>query len=207
MAETCWGRDMEDDWELLFMGTIAMVWLWWNKSIYDPTFTNPVTDIQGLVHEVVWANGIAGTLKSGDRCDGWQPPLPDWVKVNTDGASTGNPGVSIGGLFRDSAGFWIGGFKQWLGGAHALTVELWVIWQGLRQVWQQGCKKVDLETDSQEGIDLIQTPNPNHPDHNLVLQIRKLFEETWVCRMKGVPCEANSCADQLLTKLFMVMSN
>lgn len=35
----------------------------------------------------------------------WSPPLPDWTKCNTDGASVGIPGPSsCGGIFRDNEG-------------------------------------------------------------------------------------------------------
>jgi hypothetical protein len=33
----------------------------------------------------------------------WNPPLPNWIKCNIDGASKGNPGISsCGGIFRNN---------------------------------------------------------------------------------------------------------
>lgn len=38
----------------------------------------------------------------------WVPPSGDWVKLNTDGASHGNPGLATaGGILRDGEGTWI----------------------------------------------------------------------------------------------------
>jgi hypothetical protein len=41
----------------------------------------------------------------------WTAPLGGWFKLNTDGASRGNPGsASAGGVLRNSMGDWCGGF-------------------------------------------------------------------------------------------------
>ena len=42
---------------------------------------------------------------------GWELPSHGWIKVNTDGAASGNPGeASAGGVLRDFRGTWLGGF-------------------------------------------------------------------------------------------------
>jgi hypothetical protein len=46
----------------------------------------------------------------------WKPSDLGWAKLNTDGASLGNPGIAGGGgLIRDSDGSWVGGFAQAIG--------------------------------------------------------------------------------------------
>ena len=48
-----------------------------------------------------------------------------WFKLNTDGASRGNPGdSSFGGVIRDATGNWILGFGGTLGHNYALFAEL-----------------------------------------------------------------------------------
>jgi len=54
----------------------------------------------------------------------WNPPIFNWIKCNTDGASLGNPGqAACGGLFRNSSSDFIGGFAVNLGVSSALCSE------------------------------------------------------------------------------------
>ena len=54
----------------------------------------------------------------------WNKPPVGWFKLNTDGASMGNPGkAGGGGLIRDSAGFWVKGFSRSLGTGTSMLVE------------------------------------------------------------------------------------
>ena len=47
---------------------------------------------------------------------GWIPPRVEWMKMNTDGASHGNPGAaSAGGVLRNGEGDWCGGFAVNIG--------------------------------------------------------------------------------------------
>lgn len=51
----------------------------------------------------------------------WSPPLVDWVKCNSDGASLGNPGAAAcGGIFRNSNSDFVGAFAINLGVTNAL---------------------------------------------------------------------------------------
>lgn len=57
---------------------------------------------------------VAGPVTSRDVK--WTPPDPGWVKVNIDGAPHVNGSWSaVGGVFRDSVGEWIEGFRWYLG--------------------------------------------------------------------------------------------
>jgi len=43
----------------------------------------------------------------------WEPPPPDWVLLNTGGASKGNPSsVVCGGVFRGHRGEWFEGLSR-----------------------------------------------------------------------------------------------
>ena len=55
----------------------------------------------------------------------WNPPIFNWVKCNTDGASLGNPGQSAcGGLFRNSTSDFLGAFAINLGINSTFNSEL-----------------------------------------------------------------------------------
>jgi len=70
-------------------------------------------------------------------------PTQGVVKINTDGASSGNPGeAGIGGLLRNSDGMWMVGFVQRIGFATALVAELWAMEQGLKLAWERGFRSV-----------------------------------------------------------------
>ena len=51
----------------------------------------------------------------------WMAPMEGWYKLNTDGASRGNPGLaSAGGVLRNSAREWCGVLRLILGGVWRL---------------------------------------------------------------------------------------
>ncbi|GLT74599.1 hypothetical protein SLA2020_463870 [Shorea laevis] len=62
------------------------------------------------------------------RLLGWNPPPPNWIKINTDGFVMGDPGpAGYGGLLRESQGQWTMGFIKNIGDTTALANELWAI--------------------------------------------------------------------------------
>ncbi|KAK9267684.1 hypothetical protein L1049_010116 [Liquidambar formosana] len=69
----------------------------------------------------------------------WFPPLPGWVKLNTDGLSKGNPGLATtAGVFRSYRGFVQGIFTSWLGEQTAFYAELSAAIIGIEQAWIHG---------------------------------------------------------------------
>lgn len=72
-------------------------------------------------------------LKQSTGCRGdtsrasikWQPPVEDWMKVNTDGAVCNFLGIAtIGGLIRDKVRIWRAGFTRKIGMCSSLVAEL-----------------------------------------------------------------------------------
>ena len=60
---------------------------------------------------------------------GWKYPTEEWIKLNVDGCSKGNPGTTgVGGVIRDHMGSWIGGFARNIGFCSSVTAELWAMW-------------------------------------------------------------------------------
>lgn len=61
----------------------------------------------------------------------WKAPPVGWVKLNTDKASKGNPGLaSVGGILQYFVGNWLGGFARPIGECLSVMVELWVVLVG-----------------------------------------------------------------------------
>ena len=58
--------------------------------------------------------------------------------------------------------------------------ELWAILMGLKMAWTTGCKKVILESDSKEAIDLLlKDPDEAHRDFEVIKQAQLLYNSEW----------------------------
>ncbi|OMO59932.1 reverse transcriptase [Corchorus capsularis] len=107
-------------WELL-RPACWRIWCRRCRFIFEDEF--PVDTAEGLVYNImVTAKEICSvTLKAtrnllSEKLIHWTPPPEMVVKLNTDGASRGNPGIAgAGGLIRDSTGKWFVGFAAQLG--------------------------------------------------------------------------------------------
>lgn len=54
--------------------------------------------------------------------------MEGWYKLNTDGASFGNPGKARErGIIRDKEGHWLKGFSRSIGFTSSIMVELWAL--------------------------------------------------------------------------------
>ncbi|PRQ42072.1 putative RNA-directed DNA polymerase [Rosa chinensis] len=79
----------------------------------------------------------------------WHPPLPPWVKVNTDGLAKGNPGpAACGGVFRDASGVYLGSFCQPLGCNSSFYAELYAVIVSIEVAFTRGWTTLWLESDS-----------------------------------------------------------
>ena len=79
----------------------------------------------------------------------WKFPSPGWIKVNTDGAAFGSPGLAgSAGVFRNCRGFIRGCFALPIGIAYAFEAELVAAIHAINYAWDRGWKHLWLETDS-----------------------------------------------------------
>ncbi|KAL0294570.1 UNVERIFIED_CONTAM: putative ribonuclease H protein [Sesamum radiatum] len=93
----------------------------------------------------------------------WRKPPEGWYKLNTDGASKGNPGISgAGGILRDQLGKVIFAFQEPLGSATNTQAELSAIHRGLQICFSRGLRKIWIETDATAIIKLISAPQRGH---------------------------------------------
>lgn len=62
----------------------------------------------------------------------WNLPPAGWCKLNSNGASKGNPGAaSCGGFLRNATGCWIKGYAVNLGIYFVVEAELWGLYYSL----------------------------------------------------------------------------
>ncbi|CAL1413418.1 unnamed protein product [Linum trigynum] len=130
---------------------------------------------------------------------GWLPPLAGWDKMNVDGAANGSQGpAGAGDILRNAEGRWTGGFVCNLGSCSTILAELWGIYHGLGVAWQQGCRTLILETDSQMALQLIdKRTDPLHPHATLLAAIRRRIAQDWVVKLAHTYREGNRAADWL----------
>jgi ribonuclease HI len=78
----------------------------------------------------------------------WQPPILNWVKCNSEGASAGNPGnSSCGGVFRNFGVTFCDAFAINLGIQPSLFAELMGAMLAIEIAHQKGWKSLWPETD------------------------------------------------------------
>lgn len=86
----------------------------------------------------------------------WIKPSAGIFKINTDGASFGNPGMAAAaGVCRDSNGNWIKGFCRNFGIATSLFAEIVAIRDAIQMAIDLRLPNVQFETDSSAAISLI----------------------------------------------------
>lgn len=126
---------------------------------------NPVSFIMARVKFIQDAmkhkDMLAGKRKRGKEVIyvRWIAPRMDWVMLNTDGASKGNPDVvRCGGLIRGHMGVLFGVFAARCGLCSSTKVELLGVLRGLAVAWNAEHKKVQLTLDSELVVKLLTNP-------------------------------------------------
>lgn len=189
-----------DDGALFFI----ICWFIW-RSRNEEVFSDVVWDawkmnsqIQLMLTITVKAYGNQTQHKEPPMV-AWLPPHENYVKLNVDGSSLGNPGSSgYGGLIRSTTGEWIMGFSGFCGITTNLNAELLAIAYGLHIAWGKGYKEVICESDSQMSLDLIaKRVLVTHPYAPLIEHIRSFISRPWKIIFQHTLREGNACADWL----------
>ncbi|KAE8690162.1 hypothetical protein F3Y22_tig00110925pilonHSYRG00072 [Hibiscus syriacus] len=122
-------------------------------------------------NKIIWS-GIRGKKNVNGEQVKWTPPPPGWVKLNTDGARTLNERLtSCGGVLRGSS--------------------------GLQQAWRLGERKITLETDNLEVVQLLQAKEIQSQSFTLMHAIKEPLEKDWTVKINHIPKIGNLIADRL----------
>ncbi|XP_060211737.1 uncharacterized protein LOC132639298 [Lycium barbarum] len=129
----------------------------------------------------------------------WFPPRDGWLKLNTDGCSKGNPGLSGGGgVIRNHQGKLISAFSSPLGCMTNNLSEATALQTGLKWCIDNAIRKIEVESDSLMLIKWIQ--NFASMPWNLqmvVMDIRTSLESFEDFKIQHCFREANKVADTL----------
>ena len=106
-----------DQWPTTFVLTVWWCWKWRCGYVFGETgkCRDRVQFVKDKIQEVILANNKMRPRSAvGARVERqitWRKPVNGCCKLNTDGSSTGNPGLAtVGGVMRDEYREWRGGF-------------------------------------------------------------------------------------------------
>ncbi|XVF38280.1 hypothetical protein REPUB_Repub20aG0087100 [Reevesia pubescens] len=195
---------LELDWRCIFITAIWRIWSVRCQSTFQFLENFAFND---LLHQNILQTASELYLNCCSKSSsvhksslvGWSPTTEGFVKLNTDGAAQGNPGISgAGGLIRSHSGDWLVGFRAHLGYCSNIVAELQAVRLGLLLAWHEGFRHVICEIDARVVLDLIQNADVDlHPLGCLISDIQSLKKRNWSCSFSHVLREGNFSADAL----------
>ncbi|KAF7822893.1 ribonuclease H [Senna tora] len=206
----CWNLERKTQfsgipWSNVFSVACHNIWTWRNLLNKSSEGSWPKEPYRIILHQ---ARQMHHALRvSEEKRDSkhigvekdWRKPDAPWIKVNTDGAVCSRNGqAGCGGIFRDHKGRWLAGFMANIGHSTVLSAELWGIMYSLREAWERGYRKVELECDSSMAIKgVLETDCSTNMSHPTLFNIKAMLEKEWEVRIKPIPRSMNNCADRL----------
>lgn len=153
---------------------------------------------------MAWAKGCRSkewmfslACASPTKCH-WQQLESGWVKLNIDDSVLGESNrTGIGGIIRDINGKCLMGFAMKIGMANIFQVEALAILEGLKLVWQNGFKQVEVNGDNALLMDIIRN---GFAAISNILKVRQMHEwcaEEWKLKFRYILRESNTVADSL----------
>lgn len=103
-----------------------------------------------------------------------------------------------GDSFEDSSGSWQSGFIKGLGAMDSVSTEVWSLLAGLSFAWNEGYRRVWVESDSVNAVDMCRKGVTN--DHSLasvVRQIKEFMSRNWELKLRWCFREENEAANWL----------
>ena len=120
----------------MFPIVVWVIWLNWNNTIFGKTTIYKDLKAEALAKAAKMTYlGITEKHKQTKTKIQvrWLPPSLNWVKVNSDGSSMGNPSLAGGGsLICNQEGEWVKSNMRAIGCATSVVAELWALRDGIR---------------------------------------------------------------------------
>ncbi|GLU12078.1 hypothetical protein SLE2022_287860 [Rubroshorea leprosula] len=195
-------RDMSYD--VLFLSAVWELWKCRNRLVFKGEHLPAATlcdAICAYAQDTYRAMACNIFVKSqAPRWISWQPPVPPFYKLNTDGSRLQETGLaSAGGVVRDHLGAFIQGFSMNIGLGSISLAELWGCREGLILCRSRGLKHLVVEMDSSSAVQVINGLK-KHDSLAVVLvsDIRRLRVEFDSIIFQHTLREGNPTADFLL---------
>lgn len=129
----------------------------------------------------------------------WFAPPVNWYKVNSDGSSLGNPGLTGGGgLIRNDKGEWIRGFARAIGSTTSAAAELWALRDGIRLCMALNLQVVVFELHAKIVIDLLSKEEKSMNGNEIIVaDCKEGLQRIPQVKIQHCYREANKCANAL----------
>nr|POF27508.1 putative ribonuclease h protein [Quercus suber] len=115
----------------------------------------------------------------------WNKPPEGWFKLNTDGASCGNPGkAGGGGIIKNSHGHWIKGYSGSIGYTTSVIAKWWALRDGLTLAIQLGSQQLEVELDAKVIAELLKSNSIANRGYSPLLHDCRLLLD----RLQQLPC-------------------
>ena len=202
-------HENNEGWPQVFSVAVWWLWKWCNDQIFNENPRMPLDQvcfIMARVHQVKVAltSGMMGGLSRNNAREEihirWCYPCLGWVRLNTDGASKGNPGKDgAGGLIRWHRGELFEVFATNCGVCSSTKAELLGVLRGLCVAWNGGHHQVVVSVDSEIVVNLLGgDPPTNSPYIHIIRKCQALLKEReWKVTLEHSYREANKAADWL----------
>ncbi|KAL2228320.1 UNVERIFIED_CONTAM: putative ribonuclease H protein [Sesamum indicum] len=106
---------------------------------------------------------LGSSYKPKTKIIKWTKPEPGWVKINTDGASKGNPGrAGAGGIARDEEGATTFAFYEILGETNNTFTEVFALFKALQLCRADNITWIWIEVDGNCILHLVQQSEKAH---------------------------------------------
>nr|KYP46670.1 Putative ribonuclease H protein At1g65750 family [Cajanus cajan] len=132
----------------------------------------------------------------------WRPPEHPWIKLNTDGSwLRETSAMGMGGVIRDWAGMWRGGFSRGALHGDALRAELLALEEGLLFCWEGGFRKVTCECDCLGAVTVFHDRPTDrdylHKHYDVIRRVQQMLARDWIVYVSHIPRDINSVAHTL----------
>ena len=180
----------------MFLFTIWALWKNRNKIVFENFIPNPRLPIECInqAREYHFCVSKAKTTTAKFAIPvAWTKPREGWFKLNSDGASFGNPSkAGGGGIIRDSQGAWVRGYARSIRFTSSIITELWVLRDGLKLADHMGIRQLEVELDAKVIVGLLKSNfTPNFAYVPLLSYCRYLLGKLPQVRVSHVFREAN----------------
>ena len=189
-------------WKNLFTFTVWNLWKHRNRVIFENSILNPRLHYTCIKQAVDYYHCIGKSIYAKRWSSiqvQWTKPGAGWCKLNTDGASLGNPGkASGGGVISDHRGELLKRFSRGIGSTTSVVAEFWAVQDGLLLAAQMGIPLLEIECDAKIVTDLLLSNLlPNRTYTPLLLDCSSLLTRFQQIKVNHTYREVNSCADAM----------
>ncbi|KAL0008067.1 hypothetical protein SO802_009569 [Lithocarpus litseifolius] len=187
-------------WRIQFPFAVWYLWKHRNRVVFKNTTLNMSLHTYCITQSIEYFYCVGEASKDKHYTVAqvrWKKPREGWAKLNTDGASLGNPGrAGGGGVIRDHRGMWMKGFARKIGHATSLLAKFLALRDGLQMALQLGINCLEVELDAKTVVQILLS-NSNHiaAYSPLLNDCRYLLSKFQQVTINHAFREVNRCAD------------